>query len=58
MTAMALRSLDDPGLLRLGSILFTIVLVIAAAGAWGVGRRLLQKSPAPPPPARFGVARG
>ena len=40
------RSLEDPDLLRPSNFLVTIVVVIAAAGAWGVGRRLLQKSPA------------
>ena len=43
---MAARSLDDPELLRTSNSLVAIVVVIAAAGAWGVGRRLLQKSPA------------
>jgi hypothetical protein len=42
--AMALRSLDDPDLLRLSSFLLTIVVVIGAAGAWGAGRRLLSRS--------------
>jgi hypothetical protein len=41
--AMALRSLDDPDLLRTSNILITIVVVIAAAGAWGVGRSLMKK---------------
>ena len=44
--AMALRSLDDPDLLRLSGFLITIVVMVAAAGAWGAGRRLFQKSPA------------
>ncbi len=51
-TAMALRSLEDQELMRLSNFLVTIVLVIAAAGAWGVGRRLLQKAPALEPIAR------
>jgi hypothetical protein len=41
--AMALRSLNDPDLLRTSNILITIVVVIAAAGAWGVGRSLMRK---------------
>jgi hypothetical protein len=44
--AMALRSLDDPDLLRLSSFLITIVVIIAATGAWGAGRGLFRKSPA------------
>ena len=40
--ALAARSLDDPELLRTTNTLFTLVVAIAAAGAWGVGRRLLQ----------------
>lgn len=44
--AMALRSLDDPDLLTLSGFLITIVVMVAAAGAWGAGRRLFQKSPA------------
>ena len=44
--AMAARSLHDPELLRTANLLFTLVVGIAAAGAWGVGRRLLQKTPA------------
>ncbi len=45
-TTMAARSLEDPDLLWRSNIVMTIVTVIAAAGAWGVGRRLLQKTPA------------
>jgi Protein kinase domain len=45
-TAMALRSLHDENLLRSSNFLLAIVVVIAAAGAWGVGRRVLQKAPA------------
>jgi len=51
-TAMALRSLEDQELMRLSNFLVTIVFVIAATGAWGVGRRLLQKAPALQPIAR------
>jgi hypothetical protein len=40
--ALAARSLHDPELLRTTNTLFTLVVVIAAAGAWGVGRKLLQ----------------
>jgi hypothetical protein len=50
--ALAARSLDDPELLRTTNTLFTLVVVIAAAGAWGVGRRLLKKAPALEPIAR------
>ena len=42
-TVMALRSLEDQDLARLSNFLVMIVVVIAAAGAWGAGRRLLQK---------------
>jgi len=41
--ALAARSLHDPELLRTTNTLFTLIVVIAAAGAWGVGRGLLQK---------------
>ena len=51
-TAMALRSLEDQELMRLSNFLVTIVFVIAAAGAWGVGRRLLRKAPALEPIVR------
>lgn len=47
--ALAARSLHDPELLRTMNTLFTLVVAIAAAGAWGVGRRVLQKTPAPEP---------
>ena len=50
-TAMALRSLHDQDLLRSSNFLLTIVVVIAAAGAWGAERRLLQKAPALHPAA-------
>ena len=49
--ALAARSLDDPELLRTTNTLFTLVVVIAAAGAWGVGRRLMQRPAAFHPPA-------
>lgn len=42
-TAMALRSLDDAELTRLSGFLIAIVVLIAAAGVFGAGRRLLQK---------------
>ena len=41
---MAARALHDPELLRLSNLVFTIVVVMAVAGTWGVGRRFLQKS--------------
>jgi hypothetical protein len=56
--AMALRSLDDPDLLRTSNILITIVVVIATAGAWGVGRSLLHKRSSLHPGAKLGVDRG
>lgn len=57
-SAMALRSLDDPNLQRTSSVLVTLVVVIAAAGALGVGRRLTQKPAALHPPAKLGIDRG
>jgi len=42
-TALALRSLDDPDLLRTSNLLVTLVVAIAIAGAYGVGRRLMRK---------------
>ena len=42
-TAMALRSLEDQELMRLSNFLVAIVVVMAAAGGWGAGRRLWQK---------------
>jgi hypothetical protein len=45
-TAMAVQSFEDENLQRLGGYLVAMVVVIAAAGAWSAGRRLLQKSPA------------
>jgi hypothetical protein len=41
--AMALQSLDDQELRRFANIVVAIVVGIAAAGAWGAGRRLLHK---------------
>jgi len=40
--ALAARSLHDPELLRTTNTVFTLVVAIAAAGAWGVGRRLMH----------------
>ena len=41
--AMAARSLELPELLRTTNALLTLIVAIAAVGAWGLGRRLLQK---------------
>jgi hypothetical protein len=57
-TAMALRSLDDQELATTSSFLVTIVLVIAAAGVFGAGRRLWQKPEPLHAPAKLGVDRG
>jgi hypothetical protein len=56
-TAMALRSLEDQDLARAANVLVAIVVVIAATGVWGAGRRLLQK-PALNPGVTLGVDRG
>jgi len=56
--AMAMRSLDDQELLRFSNFAVAIVVGIAAAGAWGAGRRLLQKPAALHPGAKLGVDRG
>jgi hypothetical protein len=56
-TAMALRSLEDPELTRLSGFLIALVVGIAAAGALGAGRSLLQKAPALHPGAKLGVDR-
>lgn len=56
-TAMAARSFEDADLQRRASMMITIVVVIAAAGAWGVGRRLMQKSGELHPSAKLGVDR-
>jgi len=56
--AMALRSLDDPNLQRTSSLLVTLVVGIGAAGAVGVGRRLMQRPAALHPPAKLGIDRG
>jgi hypothetical protein len=57
-TAMALRSLDDPNMLRTSNLLVTLIVVTAAAGAFGVGRRLMRKSTELHPGAKLGVDRG
>jgi len=44
LTAMALRSMEDSELNRSGGFLIALVVVIAAAGVFGAGRRLLQTS--------------
>ena len=43
-TAMALRSLEDQDLSRASNVLVALVVGIAAAGAWGAGRRLIAES--------------
>jgi hypothetical protein len=52
LDALAARSLHDPALLQLSNYLFTLVVVLGAAGAWGVVKPLMRKSPAavPQPP--------
>ena len=40
--ALAARSLHDPQLLRTTNALFTLVVAMAAAGAWGVGRQVMR----------------
>jgi hypothetical protein len=57
-TAMALASLEDQELTRSSNLLLAIVVMIAAAGAYGVGRRLLQKPAALHPSAKLGIDRG
>ena len=57
-SAMALRALEDPELARLSGFLIGLVVVMAAAGAWGAGRRLLHKPAALHPGAKLGVDRG
>ena len=47
-TAMALRSLEDQDLSRASNVLVALVVGILAAGVWGAGRKLLQKSPLHP----------
>lgn len=54
---MAARSLEDGDLARRANLLMTIVVLVAAAAAWGVGRRLMQKS-ALHPGAKLGIHRG
>ena len=57
-TAMALRSLEDQDLARTSSFLLMIVLAIAATGAWGAGRRLIEKPAGLHAGAKLGVDRG
>lgn len=57
-TAMALRSLEDQDLSRASNVLVALVVGILAAGVWGAGRKLLQKSSALHPGAELGVDRG
>jgi hypothetical protein len=57
-TAMALRSLEDQQLMRASNVLVALVVGMAATGAWGAGRRLLQKPAALHPGAKLGVDRG
>jgi hypothetical protein len=40
--ALAAQSLHDPQLLQTMNEIFTLVLAIAAAGAWGVGRQVMR----------------
>jgi hypothetical protein len=56
-TAMALRSLEDQDLSRASNVLVALVVGILAAGVWGAGRKLLQKSPALHPGSELGVDR-
>jgi len=57
-TAMALRSLEDQDLSRASNVLVTLVVGILAAGVWGGGRKLVQRSPALHPGAELNVDRG
>jgi len=57
-TAMALRSLEDQDLSRASNVLVTLVVGILAAGVWGAGRKLVQRSPALHPGAELNVDRG
>jgi Protein kinase domain len=57
-TAMALRSLEDQDLARAANVLAAMVVGIAAAGVWGAGRKLLQKTPTLHPGSELGVDRG
>ena len=56
--ALAARSLDDPELLQTTNTLFTLIVVMAAAGAWGVGRGLMRKTAPLHPGSKLGVDRG
>lgn len=44
--ALAARSLEDPELVKQSNLLFTLVVMVAALGAWGVAARLFRKTPA------------
>ena len=57
-TAMALRSLEDQDLARASNVLVSLVVGILAAGVWGAGRKLLQKTPSLHPGSELGVDRG
>jgi hypothetical protein len=57
-TAMALRSLEDRELMRAANALVALVVIVAATGVWGAGRRLLQKPAVLHPGAKLGVDRG
>jgi hypothetical protein len=48
-SAMALRSHEDPDLSRTSGFLIAIVVLAAAAGAWGIVKPLMRKAPAEAP---------
>ena len=45
--AMAARSLEDPTLLQLSNGVLTIVVVLAAAGGWGLFKTRVAAAPQP-----------
>jgi hypothetical protein len=49
--AMAARSLEDPTLLQLSNGVLTIVVVLAAAGGWGLFKTRVAAAPQPRPTA-------